>query len=349
MSGNRRLIAKVALSATSLAALGMLSACGSSGGSQDANGTTTVRLALDWTPNVNHTGFFAAKAEGYYADDKIKVDVLPFAQAAADTLVAAGKADCAITDPVTLATSINGGAKEIAVMGIVQRNLAALMTRADSGLTKPADLDGKKYGGFGTPGDKLQISSLIKAGGGTGNYDYISLQDGALDALLAKKIDFVSTYLNVEPLEARERGVEVNIMPFTDFGVPDEPSVMLACNTDWLGKHADVAKRFIAASAKGWDFTQKNPDQAVQLLIKANPSSFAGKDAAKVPTEGLELMAKEGYIVPDGGGAGCLNVDELKKFYDHYDEIGYWKAIKIPTPQMSSIATTDYLPASCQA
>lgn len=349
MSGNRRLT-RIATSAVALALVGgALAACGSSDSdaSSGGEGTQTVRLALDWTPNVNHTGFFVADAEDYYQDAGIKLEVLPYAQASSDTLVAAGKAECAITDPVTMATSIHGGAKEIAVMGIVQRSLAALMARADSGVKTPADLDGKKYGGFGTPGDKLQIANIIKTAGGAGEIDYITLQAAAMDALLAKKIDYMSTYLNVEPLEAAERGTEMVVMPFTDYGVPDSPSVMLACNTDWLADHADLAKDFIEASAKGWDYAQKSPDPAIELLIKANPSSFAGEGAEKVPTEGLELMAREGFIVPEGSAAGCLDVDHLKSFYDHYQSIGYWEALDIPEPQMDTIATTDYLPSTC--
>lgn len=350
MSGNRRLT-RVATSAVALVlAGGALAACGSSDDTKSSSGeksTQTVRLALDWTPNVNHTGFFVADSKGYYQDAGIKLEVLPYAQASSDTLVAAGKAECAITDPVTMATSIHSGAKEIAVMGIVQRSLAALMARADSGVKTPADLDGKKYGGFGTPGDKLQIANIIKVAGGKGDIDYITLQAGAMDALLAKKIDYMSTYLNVEPLEAAERGTDVVVMPFTDYGVPDSPSVMLACNTGWLADNADLAKDFIAASAKGWDFAQQDPDAAIALLIKANPSSFAGEGAEKVPTEGLEMMAEEGFIVPEGSAAGCLDVDHLKSFYDHYQSIGYWAALGIPEPQMDTIATTDYLPSSC--
>ena len=39
----------------------------------------TVRLALDWTPNTNHTGFYVADAKGWYAESGIDLQVLPYA------------------------------------------------------------------------------------------------------------------------------------------------------------------------------------------------------------------------------------------------------------------------------
>ena len=38
--------------------------------------TGTVRLALDWTPNTNHTGFYVAQANGWYADAGVDLEIL---------------------------------------------------------------------------------------------------------------------------------------------------------------------------------------------------------------------------------------------------------------------------------
>ena len=38
----------------------------------------TVRLALDWTPNTNHTGFYVAAANGWYGDAGVDFRVLPY-------------------------------------------------------------------------------------------------------------------------------------------------------------------------------------------------------------------------------------------------------------------------------
>ncbi len=37
----------------------------------------TVKLALDWSPNTNHTGFYVALAKGWYKDAGIELEILP--------------------------------------------------------------------------------------------------------------------------------------------------------------------------------------------------------------------------------------------------------------------------------
>ena len=37
---------------------------------------TELKLNLDWTPNINHIGFFVAKKLGYYKEVGIDIDIL---------------------------------------------------------------------------------------------------------------------------------------------------------------------------------------------------------------------------------------------------------------------------------
>src|SRR5262245_52030068 len=57
----------------------------------------TVRLALDWTPNTNHTGFYVAQANGWYGDAGVDLRILPYGTTAPEALIAAGQAECGIS------------------------------------------------------------------------------------------------------------------------------------------------------------------------------------------------------------------------------------------------------------
>ena len=48
----------------------------------------TVRLALDWTPNTNHTGFFVAAANGWYEHAGVDLQILPYASTTPEALIA---------------------------------------------------------------------------------------------------------------------------------------------------------------------------------------------------------------------------------------------------------------------
>lgn len=70
---------------------------GSAASAPSAGDRATVRFALDWTPNTNHTGLFAAMQQGWFADAGIDVQALPYNTALPDTLVDAGSADFGIS------------------------------------------------------------------------------------------------------------------------------------------------------------------------------------------------------------------------------------------------------------
>jgi ABC-type nitrate/sulfonate/bicarbonate transport system substrate-binding protein len=338
-----------------------LAACGSDDSSGAANeqagaaGTSDagkdpvrVRLALDWVPNVNHTGFFVADAKGYYDDAGIEFDVLPYSQAPADTVVSAGKAECGVTFPHLMAVAIGKGAKERAVMGVVQRPLGSITVLAGSKYQQLKDLDGGTYGGFGSPGDAELIKALIQHGGGKGEFRYVNLQTGTLEALMSKKVDFVNLFLNVEPFEAEERGVEIRAFPYTEAGIPEFPNVVIACNPDWLAENGDAAKRFVEASSEGWQFAQDSPAEAANILAESNRGSFGTDKAKAVAAKGLQFMADNDYIVRDGSAPGCLSMDDLNAMGDRFEEVGYWKATGLKQkPDYGEIATTEYLPAGC--
>src|SRR5437588_5701840 len=59
---------------------------------------TTMSLALDWTPNTNHTGIYVALAKGWYRDQGIDLKLLPYSDSTTpDALVSTGKADVGIS------------------------------------------------------------------------------------------------------------------------------------------------------------------------------------------------------------------------------------------------------------
>ncbi len=350
MKFSRRPSFRTTLGMLLLLGAGGLTACGSDAESDAGSeqGTDRVRLALDWVPNANHAGFFAAQSEGYFDDAGIEFEVLPYSQAPADTVVSAGKAECGVTSPPLLALAVGKGANVKAVMGVVQKPLGSLYVLAESKYERLADLERATYGGFGGAGDKELVSSMLQDDGADGDFTYVNLQTGTLEALLSEKVDFVNAYLNVEPFEAASRGVELRSFPYTEAGIPEFPNVVIACNTDWLEENPDAAKSFIEAASKGWQLAQDSPGEAARILIDANRGSFATEEAQKVPVEGLELMAAKGYIVREGSAAGCLSIPDLEAMNDRYDEIGFYQAAGQAKPDISTVASTDYLPAGCE-
>ena len=271
-----------------------------------------VTLALDWTPNTNHTGFYVAQQKGWYKEQGIDLQILPYSDSASpDTLVAAGKADFAISFVEQMVINQATGLAVKSVAAIVQHNTSELVTLKSSGLDRPAKLAGRRYAGFGSPYEEPVIADVITCDHGkNGAIQNITTNTGGLQALEAKQADFVWIYRGWEAIQAQHDQVALNEFLIRDYCVPDYYSPVIITSEALLKDHPDVGRRFLAATARGFAFAIAHPDEAADVLIAANPPDtfpdkalvhesaryLAGQYQAEAPQWGVQtLQAWTGY------------------------------------------------------
>jgi len=200
----------------------------------------TVRLALDWTPNTDHTGFFVARHEGWYRDAGIDLKVLPYATAAPETLLAAHQAECGISFQDSMTFAVAKGADIVSVAAILQKTASAIGVLASSQIQRPRDLDGKIYAGFGYPNEVPTLKAVIQADGGKGDFKVATLDAAAYEALYNHQADFTIPFTAWEGVEATMRHIDLRYFRFSDYGFPEFYQVVLACDRQWLDKDPDV-------------------------------------------------------------------------------------------------------------
>ncbi|HEX6867693.1 MAG TPA: ABC transporter substrate-binding protein, partial [Candidatus Limnocylindrales bacterium] len=262
----------------------------------------TVRFALDWTPNTNHTGIYVARANGWYAAAGVDLEILPYGTTTPEALMAAGQAECGISFQDALTFAAAGGAPVVSVMAILQHTAQEIAVLDSSSITRPRELDGKTYAGFGYPNEEPTLKSVIKEDGGSGTFTTVTLDTAAYEALYAKKADFVITFAAWEGLEAEQRGIKLRTFQFDDYGFPDFYQVVLACDSRWLASHADLARAFVAATAHGYEVAADDPDGAAALLVAQNPGVFDG--APELPVASQRFLASGGYLRDASGAVG---------------------------------------------
>lgn len=264
--------------------------------------TATVTLALDWTPNTNHTGFYVAQHSGWYAQQAIDLQFIPYTSASAETLVGAGQANCGISTEEGATFAIAAGAKEQSVMAILQHTASEIAVLASGPIKRPRDLDGKVYAGFGSPQEGPLLTSVIKADGGKGVFTTVTLDTAAYEALYAAKADAAITFSAWEAIEATERGIALRTFAFTDYGLPDSYAVVLVCNDAWLAASGDVARRFLAATVRGFELAASDPAAAATELIAANPGVFDANLA--LPRDSAAYLAAHRLYLNAAGVVG---------------------------------------------
>jgi ABC-type nitrate/sulfonate/bicarbonate transport system substrate-binding protein len=229
---------------------------------------TKMSLALDWTPNTNHTGIYVALEKGWYRQQGIDLQILPYsANVSPDTLVSSGRADVGISSTESIVADKATGQPVVSIAAILQHNTSALVTLASSGLNRPRDLDGKIYGGFGAPYEPAVVGAIIKKDGGKGTFKNVTLSVNAMDALKSHRIDFVWVFEGVEGVEAQREGVKLNVFPITNYGIPDYYTPNLITGPAQIKREPDLLKRFMAATAQGYEYARTHVDESAQMLI----------------------------------------------------------------------------------
>jgi ABC-type nitrate/sulfonate/bicarbonate transport system substrate-binding protein len=305
-----------------------------------------VRLALDWTPNTDHTGFYVAQTNGWYADAGVKLQILPYNNTAPETLMGADQADCGISFQDSLTFAVASGVRIKSVMAILQHTASAIAVLADSGITRPRELDGKTYAGFGYPNEVPTLKAVIKADGGTGTFKVVTADSTAYEAIYSHKADFTIPFTAWEGVEATERGIDLRYFKFEDYGFPDFYQVVLACSNDWLAAHPDLAKRFVGATVQGFQFAADHPAEAAAILIAANPGVFDANP--KLPTESAQFLATGRFYVTADGKVGPQTLEQWtgysKFLFDKGLLAGPDGKPLASAPDYASLFTNEFLP-----
>ncbi|MFJ9900082.1 ABC transporter substrate-binding protein [Streptomyces sp. NPDC091280] len=336
---------RTALAALATTALLAVTGCSADSTAAAKDGTTTVTLALDWTPNTNHTGIYVAQAKGWFKAAGIDLKIVPYGSTAPETLIANHKADFGISYQEGITTARAAGQDITSVYAVTQKTDVTIAVRADrSDITSPKDLDGKTYAGFGAPYEQPLLRKVIQNAGGEGDFKQVTLNTSAYQALYAGKADFAMPMPTWEGLEAELNGKPLKNFQLSDYGFPAIYSTLVASSDQFLKKNPRLAREFLAAVDKGYRYAAEHPAQAADLLIAANKSVLTNTELVR---ESEALLAKEYYKGADGS-IGTQSAERWQAFADFEYKAGLLvdaNGKKLTTaPKASTFFTNAYLP-----
>jgi putative hydroxymethylpyrimidine transport system substrate-binding protein len=252
-----------------------LTACGRPRPAPGAGATVPVTLMLDWYPNADHAGIYAALDGGLFRRRGLDVTV----QTPSDTtdqiqLVATDKATFAVSYEPDLLLARAQGVPVVAVFALVQVPLNCLIAPAASGITRPAQLQGRKVGTSGTPGDNAILDAIVRADGGDpAKVQNVNVGFDLVQALLGHKVDaIVGGYWNWEAVQLEEEGMPVNVLHLERWGVPTYDELVVIAAEDTVRHRPELVRAFCAALAEGTAEARAHPDRSLGQLLQANPS-----------------------------------------------------------------------------
>lgn len=273
-----------------------------------------VTLALDWTPNTNHTGIYVAEQNGWFDEENIELEIVPYSSSSpSDVLVSSGQADIGIGFTEGVVSSAATDSPVVSIASIIAHNTSSVATRAEDSIESLAELDDKIYGGYGAPFEGPVMKQAIQNDGGQGEFEQVVVDTAPLDALESKKVDFVWIYDGWEGIEAKRRGFDIKQFPIVEHGIPDYSTPNIITSPQAVSEKSDLLERFMNATVRGYEFARANPDEAARLLIEANPPGT-------FPDEEL-VYESQRYLSPlyqDEGKTWGIQDSELWRNYPEF-------------------------------
>ena len=231
---------------------------------------------LNWYLYSEHAPFFLGRERGYYEAEGIDLDIQegrgsgPTIQA-----VAAKTVPFAYADVGTMIKVASKGAPVKSLGVALQKSPMAVMGLSEKNIRKPEDIKGKIVAI--TPGDAMsQIWPLFLKKTGLKESDFKTVAGDAqtkLNAVINGQADLLLGYLmdqNIKVQDATKK--PVTVIPFADYGVSMIVSGLIVHN-DTIKDNPDLVRRFMRASTKAFEDAEKNPEAAVDAMLKANSKS----------------------------------------------------------------------------
>lgn len=233
----------------------------------------TLKLALDWTPNINHLGFFVAREKGFYAAEGLRVEI---SDPAADNYavtpakkVELGQADLALC-PLESVISYRTKAKPfplVAMAALLGEDLSAIAVKSDSDIETPRDLDGKRYASYRARYEDEIVRQMIRNDGGSGEIE-VAYPDklGIWDTVLTGTSDATWVFLNWEGVAAEADGASLRYFKMRDYRVPYSYSPVLATSAQLMTQKEGAFRAFLAATRRGFLDHAENRQESLDIL-----------------------------------------------------------------------------------
>lgn len=233
-----------------------------------------IKILLDWTPNTNHTGIYAAKEKGYFTEEGLEVEIVPPGMGATDALVASGEVAFGVSYQEAVTFARAEGLPLVSIAAVIQHNTSGFASRKEKNITTPKQFEGKTYGGWGAPVEEATLNALMKKDGADAK-KVKTVNVGNLDFFTAieKDIDFMWIYYGWTGIEAEQRNVPLQMVWLTDYDAAlDYYTPVIVTSEQMIQQQPETVRSMVRALTRGYTDAIREPQATAESLLKAEPS-----------------------------------------------------------------------------
>jgi NitT/TauT family transport system substrate-binding protein len=274
-----------------------------------------VRIQLNWVPEPEFGGFYAALQDGLYAQEGIDVEIIKGAAGTpAPQMASSGQVECAIASADQMLTLNEKGGDLTAVFSVFETSPMGIMVKADAPWTSleelwksdatvavEAGLPYLKYLSKKIPDSKVRI---VPTGAGLAGFERGAVQGQ-------------QCFVTAEPVQMELKKVPVRVFSLAASGY-DPYAVLVVTKASWLAEHREVAAKLVRALREGWTRYLADPAKYNVAIAKLNP-------AMSVEAMNIAAEKQRDLVAPPGTGAheiGSMSSERWTTLATQLQELG---------------------------
>ena len=226
-----------------------------------------ITLLLDWFVNPDHGPIIIAQEKGIFKDAGLQVEIIPPANPSDHPkLVAAGKADIAISYQPQLHMQVHEGLPVTRVGTLVATPLNCLLVLEDGPIKKLSDLKNKKIGYSISGMEQALLSAILKkANVNKDEVEYINVNWSLSPSLMSKQVDAViGAYRNFELNQMKIEGVKGRCFFIEEEGVPPYDELIFIVNNEKIDK--EMLTLFLDSIEKATQYIINHPIETWEIF-----------------------------------------------------------------------------------
>jgi len=279
--------------------------------SQSKTDPKRIQLALNWFPEAEHGGFYAAQIHGYYADKNLEVEILGGGpDAPVIQRVATGSVEFGVTNADDVLYARAQQAPVVAIMAPYQVNPRCIMVHADSGIEQIDQIENITLAMSQRPAFSHYLRWKYPLKGVN-----IVPYPGNVSQFLANPNFAQQAYIFSEPFVAKAKGGNPRSLLVADIGFNPYASVLIVTQST-LQEQPDVVRAVVQASIQGWKHYLENPVETNKHINSLNPEmgieilAYGAKASKSLVLNGV---AKE-------KGLGYMSTERWKDLHDQMED-----------------------------
>jgi len=302
-----------------------------------AQPSTKLTLALNWFPESEHGGYYAAQVRGYYRAAGFDVAIQsggPNARMLEQ--VATGRSDFGVANADNILFGRAQGLPVVAVMAPLQNSPRCLIAHKASGIE---DFDQLRDVTLAmTPGAafadflrwKLPLPGVR-----------IVPYSGTVQAFLLDPRYVQQAYTFSEPFLARQQGADPIVLLVSELGFNPYTSLLFTTENMLANRPEDV-RHMVAATVRGWQDYLADPEPTNELIHERN---------TRIDLEALAFGAKEiaPLMITDAVSREELGAMTLERWQALERQLVESGQLKAGTVDPRQAFTTEFLPTGARA